>query len=149
MIYLDTSALAKLVVDESESAALAEWLDARADEVLCTSTLTRVELLRAAARHSEQAVPHAHGILAELALIPMDSAVVDVASALPPKELRSLDAVHIASAASLSAVATATPRVDPSRAELPRPANVTVVAYDHRLLEAAERIGLDCASPGR
>lgn len=52
MIYLDTSALAKLVVEEAESAALASWLDEHEDEVLFTSALSKVELVRAANRRS-------------------------------------------------------------------------------------------------
>ncbi|MCB1302588.1 MAG: PIN domain-containing protein, partial [Tetrasphaera sp.] len=67
MIYVDTSALAKLVVDEAESAALSAWLDERADEILATSILTRVELVRAATRHSAQARLAALALLGELA----------------------------------------------------------------------------------
>lgn len=129
MIYLDTSALAKLVVDEPESAHLATWLDARPDEVLVTSVLGRVELLRAARRHSAAALPAALGILAELALVPLTPDVIDGAWSLDPPGLRSLDAIHVASAASL-------------------PGETTLLAYDSRLLAAARAVGLTALAPG-
>ncbi|MBL0004688.1 MAG: type II toxin-antitoxin system VapC family toxin [Actinomycetales bacterium] len=94
VIYLDTSALAKLVVEEAESADLAAWLDARPDTPLVTSTLTRVELLRAARRRGGSTVPRAIALLAELALIPLDDPVLDAAVLQDPAELRTLDALH-------------------------------------------------------
>ena len=128
MIYVDTSALAKLVVDEAESAALSAWLDERADEILATSIVTRVELVRAATRHSAQARLAALALLGELALIPLDPVVADIAWALEPATLRSLDALHVASATTLSG-------------------DTVMVAYDERLLAAARNAGLACESP--
>lgn len=130
MIYLDTSALVKLVVEEPESADLAAWLDERPDEVLCTSTIGRVELLRAARRRGPETTPAASHLLSELALIPVDHLVVDIAATLEPLTLRTLDALHIASASSLGDAIT------------------TVVAYDGRLLGAAGLVGITTASPG-
>lgn len=129
MIYLDTSALAKLVVEEAESPSLARWLDHRTDEVLCTSALARVELVRAARRRGAEAVPRALSLLAELALVPVSAEVLDMAWHLDPPSMRSLDAVHLASAASLGGQLSA------------------LVAYDRRLLDAAEGLGLGVASP--
>lgn len=130
MLYLDTSALVKLVVEEPESADLAAWLDERPDEVLCTSAIGRVELLRAARRRGPEATPTASQLLAEVALVPVDHLVTDIAAGLEPPTLRTVDALHLASASSLGDAVTA------------------VVAYDERLLRAAEVLGIDTASPG-
>jgi predicted nucleic acid-binding protein len=130
VLYLDTSALVKLVVEEPESADLAAWLDERPDEVLCTSVIGRVELLRVARRRGPETTPAASQLLAEIALVPVDHLVLDLATALEPAALRTLDALHLASASSLGDAVTA------------------VVAYDERLLRAADLIGINTASPG-
>lgn len=131
MLYLDTSALVKLVVEEPESADLARWLDERPDEILCTSVIGRVELLRAARRRGPETTPAASQLLAELALVPNDHLVMDIAATLETVTLRTLDALHLASASSLGDAVKA------------------VVAYDERLLNAAEVLGISTASPGR
>lgn len=130
MIYLDTSALAKLIVVEDESAALAGWLDNRPDELLATSVLGRVELLRAARRRGPEAVARALSLLAELALVPVAAEVLDGAWILDPPSVRSLDAVHLASASSLGPELTA------------------LVAYDERLLTGARALGMVAVAPG-
>jgi predicted nucleic acid-binding protein len=130
VLYLDTSALVKLVVEEPESADLAAWLDERPDEVLCTSVIGRVELLRVARRRGPETTPAASQLLAEIALVPVDHLVLDLATALEPAALRTLDALHLASASSLGDAVTA------------------VVAYDELLLRAADLIGISTASPG-
>ena len=129
VIYLDTSALAKLVVEEQESAQLAAWLDDHADWPLCTSLIGRVELLRAAGRVGAPAVARAHGVLAECALVPLDAVTVDIAGHLEPAGLRTLDAVHLASALSLGADVRA------------------FVSYDIRQAEAATELGLPVQVP--
>lgn len=129
-IYLDTSALVKLVVDEPESAALARWLDERPDDVLCSSTLSRVELLRAARRRGPTTVPAAVTLLAELALVPVDGPVLELAAELGPPGLRTLDALHLASAATLA----------PDLSHL--------IAYDARLVEGAKLLEMPVVSPG-
>ena len=130
VIYLDTSALAKLVVEEAESADLAAWLDARPDTPLVTSTLTQVELLRAARRRDGSTVPRAIALLAELALIPLDDPVLDAAVLQDPAELRTLDALHTASAALLGAELDA------------------LVTYDERMAVAATAVGIPVVPPG-
>lgn len=129
MIYLDTSALAKLIVDEPESVPLARWLEDRPDDVLFTSTVTKVELVRAATRRSPDTRPAALALLSELALVPVDMTIIDTAWSLDPSSLRSLDALHLASALSVAQH------------------HVTVVSYDRRLLDAAVAAGLSAASP--
>jgi len=130
VIYLDTSALAKLIVVEDESAALAGWLDERPEELLATSVLGRVELVRAARRRGPEAVARALGLLAELALVPVSAEVLDGAWILDPPSVRSLDALHLASASSLGQELTA------------------LVAYDERLLAGARSLGLVAVAPG-
>lgn len=129
VVYLDTSALVKLVVEEIESTALAAWVDDRPDDVLCTSALSRVELVRASRRRSPATVASAIALLAELALLPLDGPVLDLAAELDPSGLRTLDALQLASAATL-------------RHDLG-----WFVAYDTRLLDAAEQLGLPTAAP--
>lgn len=130
MIYLDTSALAKLIVEEAETATLARWLDDRDGEVLVTSVVTKVELVRAATRHSPAGRSAALTLVAELALIPIDPVVIDTAWSLEPPALRSLDAIHLASALNLNSP------------------GLTFVAYDHRLRSAAASAGLAVEAPG-
>jgi predicted nucleic acid-binding protein len=129
VIYFDTSALVKLVFDEIESAALTEWLTDRADVPKVSSDLSTIELLRTCRRVDEGAVEAANLLLGGIDLLPMDRAIVEKAATLDPSELRSLDAIHLASALSVKASLTA------------------LVAYDVRLCSAAVRAGIEVASP--
>ena len=129
MIYFDASALVKLVFEETESAALAEWLTVRADVPKVSSDLSTIELLRTCRRVDEDAVEGANLLLAGIDLLPMDRAIVEKAATLVPTELRSLDAIHLASALSMKANLTA------------------LVAYDVRLCSAAAEAGIEVISP--
>ena len=129
LIYLDASAMVKLVVEEPESPALAEWLDERPDQPLCTSVIGKVEVLRAARRHSQHALAVASSVLSQLALVPTDAAVLELAASLEPAGLRTLDAIHLASAVGLGE-------------DLAH-----FVAYDGRLTGAARSLGLPLAQP--
>ncbi len=129
MIYFDTSALVKLVFDEAESAALVEWLTLRADVPKVSSDLSTIELLRTCRRVDEGAVEGANLLLGGIDLLPMDRAIVEKAASLVPTELRSLDAIHLASALSVKASLTA------------------LVAYDVRLCSAAADAGIEVVSP--
>ncbi len=129
MIYFDTSALVKLVFDETESAALAEWLTVRADVPKVSSDLSTIELLRTCRRVDEEAVEGANLLLGGIDFLPMDRAIVEKAATLVPTELRSLDAIHLASALSVKANLTA------------------LVAYDVRLCSAAAQAGIEVVSP--
>lgn len=129
MIYFDTSALVKLVFDETESAALAEWLTVRADVPKVSSDLSTIELLRTCRRVDEEAVEGANLLLGGIDFLPMDRAIVEKAATLVPTELRSLDAIHLASALSVKANLTA------------------LVAYDVRLCSAAAQAGSEVVSP--
>ncbi len=129
MIYFDSSALVKLVFDEEESAALAEWLTVRADVPKVSSDLSTIELLRTCRRVDEDAVDGANLLLGGIDLLPMDRAIVEKAATLVPTELTSLDAIHLASALSVKANLTA------------------LVAYDVRLCSAASEAGIEVVSP--
>lgn len=131
MIYLDSSALMKLVREEAESAALGEWLGRRSESPVVTSELGRVEVLRAARRAGGEVLAEARAVIGDLDLVPLDRGVQDIACDIGDPLLRSLDALHLASAVLL-------------RDELS-----AFVAYDHRLLSDAQAAGLPTTTPGR
>ena len=126
-IYLDTSAAAKLLVEESESSRLAAFLDGiEAGEDIMSSALLETELRRFGTRIDlpQSAVTD---LLTRVGLVEPDRSLFYEAGLLPGRHLRSLGALHLATAV----------RVDAS----------AVVAYDHRLLEAARSLGLETMSP--
>ena len=125
--YLDTSGFLKLVRSEPESAALrAEIADG---EALVSSVLLLVEGRRAAARFGRLALTRARSALTTITLLSLDDATLEEAADLEPAELRSLDAIHLASAIGLGA-------------ELGR-----FYCYDRRLAAAATTLGLDVRQP--
>ena len=130
MIYLDSSALLKLVRAEPHTAELTAWLADRPDAPLVSSALAQVEVLRSCRRIDERLLEQGHAVLAEVDFVPLDADILGVAAELPDPGLRSLDALHLASALFLD------PDLD------------TFVAYDQRLLTAAGAAGLAVAQPG-
>jgi predicted nucleic acid-binding protein len=130
VIYLDSSALLKLLHDETESVALADWLATRTGTPVVSSELAKVEVVRACRRINPATLTEATALLAGLDLIPFSGAVIDRAADVGETTLRSLDAIHLASALSI-------------QAELS-----TFVAYDHRLAAAASTAGLELLAPG-
>lgn len=129
MIYLDTSALVKLVFQEAESEALEQWLEERGELPKLSSELATIELVRTCRRYDDDAVSGARQVLAGLDLLPLSGDVVEAAALTPPVELRSLDAIHLASALSVADAVT------------------SFVVYDTRLRAAAREAGLTIASP--
>ncbi len=83
MIYLDSSALMKLVREEHETVALGEWLNARPDQAVVTSELGRIEVLRAARRVGGQVQTEARAVVGDLDLVPLDRAVQALACEIP------------------------------------------------------------------
>ncbi|WP_434971228.1 type II toxin-antitoxin system VapC family toxin [Microbacterium sp. bgisy207] len=128
--YLDTSAVVKLVVAETESAALLTWLQAP-DRVPVTSDLCRTELLRAVRGGAPERIVRAREVLDSLTVLQLSTAIFERAATLQPAALRSLDAVHLASALELG---------DDLRA---------VVTYDYRQADAAAALAIYVAQPGR
>lgn len=131
MIYLDSSALMKLIRKESETAALSDWLSERPEHPVVSSELGRVEVFRAARRVGDRALTEARAVIGDIDLVPLNRAVQDLASDIGHPLLRTLDALHLASAVLLSDELTA------------------FIAYDQRLTSAARAAGLVVASPGR
>ena len=129
-LYLDSSALVKLVQYEAESEALRQYLRAHAGDQRVASELVRVEVVRSVLRGGSAAVAHARRQLARLYLVVMDRQVLDqAATLLPGSRLRSLDAIHLATAQLLGS-------------ELR-----SMVTYDARMAQAATELGLSVAAP--
>lgn len=127
--YLDASAIVKLVVEEPETAALERDLATR--EGLLTSRLSATEVLRAAARVSRRRVlQQAEEVLDSFVLLHVTAAILDRAARLRPADLRTLDAIHLATAVML---------------DVP---GLEFIAYDARLVSAAEAHGLRVCQPG-
>jgi hypothetical protein len=95
--YIDTSALVKLVSVEAETAALHEWVATNNPE-LVSSDLLRTELLRAVRRSGAARELDIDDGLAAIDMLPATAAIFDAAGLIEPLELRSLDAVHLATA---------------------------------------------------
>ena len=129
MIYLDSAAIVKLVHAESESAALRSWLDARAEQAWISSVLAEIESFRALARHTPDAVARLHSVLDLIELIDLDPAIRILAQTISPPTVRSLDAIHLATALSIRNQLT------------------SFVTYDNRLAEAASAAGLAVDMP--
>jgi len=135
VIYLDSSALLKLLFEESESAALALWISERAATPMVSSELAKVEVVRAARRLDADVVPAARTLVSQLDLVQLSGGLIDEAADTGEPSLRTLDAIHLASAFSIRGDLTA------------------FVAYDNRLIAAAEAAGIEpirpsAASPG-
>ena len=134
MIYLDSSALIKLVRREGGTAQLVRWLRRHPAQRLVSSTLVEVEVPRVLLHHAPSALPRVPAVLSRLYKVEIDATVRSIASAFPDPSLRTLDAIHLATAQLLAANSGV--RLD------------AFVAYDRRLLAAASAIGIRVASPG-
>lgn len=143
MIYFDTCALLKLVRADAQSGALGAFIDARPAARWFTSELARTELARAVRRVNHDArgrltdqarlraeLSHVERLWDRLDLIAVSTRVLTEAAAIEQPFLRTLDAIHLAAAASLRGGLSA------------------FVTYDERLAAAAGEIGLPVLSPG-
>src|SRR6266511_4645377 len=99
LLYLDSSAIVKLVVPEPETKALRELLRSWPERV--SSVVARIEVERVARRIGAGTIRRARAVLSRIALVDLDEDVVQTAAALEPPELRTLDAIHLATAISL------------------------------------------------
>ena len=127
MIYVDSSALVKLVIDEEGSEQLRDFTSHRR---LTSSALVITEVPRAVGRADVSRIPKATSLLDHVQRIAIVESVLDSAARLGPPGLRSLDAIHLASALLLGDELEA------------------FVAYDERLLAAASALGMPVAAPG-
>ena len=128
LAYLDSSAVVKLVVREAETDALVRFLEGAE---LAASELALVEVPRAAhlKTGNEEMVSHAESVLRHFFLVALDDELCAAAARARPRELRSLDALQLASALRI------------------RDQLEAVVIYDRRLGSAAERLGLRVVAP--
>ena len=125
--YLDSSAIVKLAVREAESAALRHFLRRRSP--LVSSALARTEVLRALLPAGEKAIARGRSVLRRLDLVRVSPRVLDAAGLWLPPGLRSLDAIHLATAQELGSELRA------------------FVTYDGRMAEAAKQIGYRVLNP--
>jgi predicted nucleic acid-binding protein len=126
-IYIDSSAIVKLAVAEPESASLRRYLRRRGP--LVVSALARTEVGRALMPFGASAVRRGSDVLARLDLIRVSDRVLSDAATIKPSELRSLDAIHLATIGQLgSSVAR-------------------VLTYDDRMASAVRAMGLAVVAP--
>jgi uncharacterized protein len=126
-VYVDASALVKLVIPEPETPALMEFLESRPGQF--TSRVSAVEVPRALLRHRSFDPDRLAAVLAQVTFRELDDELARLAAALEPATVRTLDAIHLASAIDL-------------RGELG-----WFVCYDARLAEAARLQGMEIAAP--
>lgn len=126
--YMDTSALVKLVVAESETDALRSWI-AGVNSELVSADLVRTELWRVVRRAVPDRALLAAQVLDSLTLVEVRASLFSQAGRLDPPELRSLDAIHLAVALDLG---------DDLEA---------LVTYDARLAQAAAVNGVTVVAP--
>jgi predicted nucleic acid-binding protein len=129
LVYLDSSALVKLVVAEPESMALIERLRTWPERV--SSALALTELPRALERAAAGPAAHRRSreVMGRVALVDVDRRILAAAAAVAPRTLRTLDAIHLATALTV-------------REDLE-----AIVTYDRRLRAAAERVRIDVVAP--
>jgi predicted nucleic acid-binding protein len=127
LLYLDSSAIVKLVVPEPETKALRDFLRSWPERV--SSVVARIEVERVARRIGGGAIRRARTVISRVALVELDDHVVRRAAALQPTELRTLDAIHLAAALSLGEDLGA------------------ICGYDSRLADAAASAGVEVVAP--
>lgn len=125
--YVDSSAIVKLAVAEPESKALRRYLSRR--QPLVSSALARTEVARALMPSGAEAVARGEEVLRRIQLLRVNDRVLREAGRMAPDELRSLDAIHLASARELGLSVR------------------EIVTYDERMADAARTLGWSVASP--
>ena len=129
LVYADSSALVKLVIEEPESAALDSYL-ASQEHALVTSRIALVEVQRAVtiANPADEVRTEAQRLLGSCYLVDVGDPLLRAAAQLASRSIRTLDAIHLASAQRVGAD--------------------ELVAYDRRLAQAAREAGLTVEQPG-
>jgi predicted nucleic acid-binding protein len=125
--YVDSSALVKLAAREPESAALRRYLARR--RPLVSSALARTEVMRALLPLGSEAARRGREVVARVELLRVNDRILDAAGDMVPSDLRSLDAIHLASAEALGSDLRG------------------FVTYDERLANAAAGRGLRVVRP--
>jgi predicted nucleic acid-binding protein len=129
VIYLDTSAAAKLIHPEAESAALAVFLTERIAVPLVSSALLYPELVRAVGRYRPDLVGRAVALTQRIMTVPLAHDIVMNAATIGTPLLRTLDALHLSTALTIGSELTA------------------FVTYDKRLADAASDLSLTVVAP--
>lgn len=129
MIYVDTSAFLKSVLDEPQSAAMQSFLEDAGRPGLVSSRLLAVEARRGTLRARPARLPRVDVTLAGVTLLDVSDAVIENAGRLPDPLLRTLDAIHLATALLIRA------DVD------------VLLTYDDRMASAARSHGIEVAAP--
>ncbi len=127
-IYLDSSAFVKVVVTEPESASLRDFLAGDHGRYV-SSSLLRTEALRAVRYQGPDALRAARDGLRRIDLVTIDERILDAAGLLAPGVLRTVDAIHVATALALG------DDLD------------MVVTYDQRMIKASATLGIPTATP--
>ncbi|WP_322748824.1 MULTISPECIES: type II toxin-antitoxin system VapC family toxin [unclassified Frankia] len=132
LIYLDTSAVAKIFIAEKESSDLRQWLSEQQEPLrLISSALLAVELTRLLGLVSPAMLSSAEAFLAtDVDLVQITPPLLADAARVPPPRLRTLDAIHLATALDL------------------KDSLDVVLSYDKLLVDAVGASGLTAASPG-
>lgn len=129
MIYFDTSALVKLIVEEAESEYLERWLLFNT-ELFTSSVIAQVELTRTCRRIGPDSMRAARQLVSDMPFVPLSPAVIRTAENVGTTMVRSLDALHLAAAIELGGELS------------------WFVVYDKRLRDAAVLAGLPVVTPG-
>ena len=133
MIYLDAAALVKMIRIEAQTSDLVAWLNDHPDEQLVASAVVEVEVPRALCRDQPEALGSVGRTLSRLVRFDIDAAVRATAAAYTERHLRSLDAIHLATADQLIA----------SGKRL-----IAFVTYDQRLAASSAAAALPVIAPG-
>lgn len=129
-VYLDSSALVKLVQPEPQTPALRRYLRRHAADLRVASALARVEVVRAVGAGGAPAVAHARRVLTRVHQVDVSRELIDEAADLAPGQfLRSLDAIHVATARAVGSDLRA------------------LVTYDTRMAAAAAALALPVEAP--
>jgi len=124
--YLDSSAILKLIIDESESVAMRNIFDDRC----LTSVISRIEVIRNIRRIDPLALSAAQNILSRISMLPMNDVVLKTAETITATtSLKSLDCIHIA-----SMITSATPLLG-------------IITYDKAMAANAETLGIKVLNP--
>ena len=126
-LYLDTSVLGRVLLDEPDRAAILREI--QGFDVRVASRLLRIELRRLALRH--ELLEAADRLLARVSLIPLDDAILAAAETTPPSTVATLDAIHLTTALRLADAG----------------ALDAVMTYDLQLAEGARQHGLTVLAP--
>lgn len=126
-VYLDSSAIVKLAVREPESDVLRRHL--RRKRPFVSSALARTEVMRSVLRYDDLAIASARRSLLRIDLVRVNDRILEIAGTMLPQTLRSLDAIHLATALRLADDLT------------------ELVTYDDRMADTARDMGFRVVAP--